>query len=269
MEGEAPGDIGELVIVGADLPDLLAGRGVHRIDLPAQIAEIGHPAFARPRHRDRAAHPGVGVEGPAHAAGPGVQRIDRVGRRPEKGGAADDGRLAIGADHAGNGEGPFQLETRHVGGRQTGPRRRLEALIGDVAAPAVPELPDLIEGCRPDGAEGLGRQLAAGERLAGDIGRHRPRLARAQRPPLRRHHPVDQRLDHPLRLKAFQRRRAGRTRHAALMAGGALFMEDRGAVTGGEGAGHPERREQRQADQQFLQVMSPDGVLRRFSSPTD
>ncbi len=146
-------------------PELLAGLGVEGADQAVALADHRQPAAGRNRRFDdhgRRARDQV-VDRPADAAGMGVERVELARTVGDEQPVADHGGLAA----AGHGEGPFDLEPRHVGRRQA--RVTLEAGGGVVDPCGGP-----VAGRGPD--RRIGRALRIGDvgPLDGDLGHLRP-----------------------------------------------------------------------------------------------
>ena len=88
---------------------------------------------------DRGAHTRVRLIRPVDATAFGVDGINRPGVHAKEHASARDGGLAVNFIGAREAEGPLQFEVRHLVGGQARRFGGLEAGIGDVIAPAVPQ----------------------------------------------------------------------------------------------------------------------------------
>ena len=115
-------------------------RGGQRVCRAVDVAEEDREPrvrLAEPADREPAPNCRLCAEAPVQAAGFCVERVDvaGIGRHIEP--AVVDG-LAVQRRGARKSERPFQLQTRHLSGRQSRCRAALEPRVPMIDAPAVP-----------------------------------------------------------------------------------------------------------------------------------
>ena len=117
------GDDSEWMRVHVDFPPELTGRGIHGVDVGADIAEVGGVPRGLPADStgasgadaDSVANAGLREEGPVDTSGCGIQRVHVARIDADKDTAARHRGLAIDRRDAGKPERPLQRQPRHVG----------------------------------------------------------------------------------------------------------------------------------------------------------
>src|SRR4051812_48608686 len=112
--------------IDSALPQQVPVFGIERIGNTALIAEIGSRPALILADGDRGAHAKAGVEHPALATKPSIQRIDLAARAAHEDSAAPNGWLRIGLGISSEPERPFQLQARNILGRKLGHGSRLK-----------------------------------------------------------------------------------------------------------------------------------------------
>lgn len=212
MEHRRTSDAGHWMIVDPCLPQQRArGRldGVYVAGaIPDERRVAGSGIGLDPADGDGCAHAGGRRKVPMDTTGRGIERIHVAALAANEDASADNRGLGVGRHIAGKAERPFEFQTRHLRGGDSGGGAVLIARVGRVHAPAVPGWP----GQRVGEAAGLG--LTHGlrrrrgherppERFSGDVfgngasllrraaarhGNHRAGFQRGENP-LGRHRP--------------------------------------------------------------------------------
>jgi hypothetical protein len=206
------------MVVDLAHPDLLPRLGVDGVRVRATVTEIhGVPRRTRPaRVRSDGSgrtHAGLRAKRPVGASGFPVQRVHRAGLTRDEQTAARDGWLGSRGQHAGEPECPFQLQLRHVRGRQPSPGHRLKAGIRHTRAPAVPRRSDRRVGHRRgrDALTESGRRRCAHGTTRQEL-RHVPALGVGQLLSLNSHAAAGQRVDDRVGHECGERGRVRSTR---------------------------------------------------------
>ena len=140
IQGWSPCDAGERVGIRQCLPDDCARRGIECIRCSTNIAEEDRESrigSAEPADGETAADGGLCAEGPVHAAGAGVERIDVTGIGTHIKAPVVYG-LRIERRRAGKSERPLQLQPRDLCRRQSCGGCGLRSRVAKIGAPAVP-----------------------------------------------------------------------------------------------------------------------------------
>ena len=251
IEHQAAGDACHRVIVHFGLPDFLARRGVDGVRESPAVSEQRGIASSRVRldlrNGDRRPHSRTCINRPVNAAARGVEGINLAIRATHKDASAREIGRAHARQFAGESEGPLQLESRHLRGREAGGGRVLKARVRGIHAPSVPGGP----GCRKRKSTRTIR--AHGFRRGCDFDGIRERLARQifrNRAPLRLRK-ADRHRDHGSGFHScqnacwthlFEGFAAGRAIQAAVMAGRAALLVPALAIL----RGHDSSREKQQ-----------------------
>src|SRR5262245_134180 len=131
--------------IGAHDPERLSGGRIKRVDVAAQVSEVGgerrRPMSFRRADADGVADARRGLEAPCHASAFRIERVDVAGIGAKEHAAAGDGGLAVHRGSVRQAECPFQSEIRHL--RRGDPRRvrGLEPRVRRVRTPSIPGRP--------------------------------------------------------------------------------------------------------------------------------